>query len=125
MNLITILRFNALTTLPFVFFLLIFHRWISDHLGHIPIWVIITLALALLIFSISAWLVARSPSVFKASLINLSDIIWVASTTVFLISNPTDISLLAKLAIVMIDAFVMFNIIFQTIGIIKLKKTSI
>ena len=117
MNLTNILRFNSLSTVPFAILLLIFNQWLGRYLGGVPSWFIVGLAIALIIFSVCAWLVSYKPKRITASLVNLMDIGWVLSTCSLIIIKPIDLPVFAVIVICLINVVGVFNIYFQTKGI--------
>jgi len=113
MSLPNILKFNAVTTLPFAGLLLIFNQFLTQFLGDISSTAIILLALDLVIFSFFAWWVSKAPKKRFVGIINALDILWLSLTSFIIIFDPLHISFIAKIVMSLINIVVVFNIFYQ------------
>jgi len=113
LNLKNILTINAMGSLPFAVFIIIYADLTAKFLGDIQPLLVLYTGLFLVCFSISAWYFGQTLSISGAKIISTLDICWVISSIALVTINPFNTSLFVLISVLLIASFVMFCAFFQ------------
>lgn len=117
-----VLLSNAVTTLPFAVALMVFATPVTFALGLSESMWVVSLGIALLLFSITAWWCARQVKLSVAIIITLLDALWFVASVFILLFDPSQMTFVAKVLVFVVALWVLLMLVMEVKGLRQLKR---